>query len=73
MPSASRRHTELKVPIRLPSGAKTGPEVRPRVPESSTVADSGCQENGASCLSVLVADYILGTIFLQIIFGGGPA
>ncbi len=47
-PSASSRQIELKVPIRLPSGSKTGPEVRPSEPESSTETTSGRHENGAA-------------------------
>ena len=47
LPSGSRRQTELKVPVRLPDGSRTGPEDMARVPESSTSTVSGAQENGA--------------------------
>src|SRR5664280_2142920 len=50
-PSASRRHTELKVPVRLPEGSRTGPEDIASVPESSTSTVSGAQENGAAAPS----------------------
>jgi hypothetical protein len=44
---ASRRQTELKVPMRFPEGSRTGPEVIANLPESSTSTVSGCHENGA--------------------------
>src|SRR5581483_3151541 len=47
-PLLSRRHTEWKVPMRFPEGSRTGPEVIASVPESSTSACSGSQENGAA-------------------------
>src|SRR5450759_5561608 len=36
LPFASRRHTELNVPVRLPEGSRTGPDDIASVPESST-------------------------------------
>ena len=46
-PFFSRRQTELKVPMRLPEGSRTGPEDMARVPESRTSTNSGSQEKGA--------------------------
>lgn len=46
-PSCSRRHTELNVPMRVPSVSNTGPELRASVPESTTSTFSGAQAKGA--------------------------
>src|SRR5213594_1610861 len=46
-PSDSRRHTELNIPISLPSGSMTDPLLWASLPESSTSTTSGRQENGA--------------------------
>jgi hypothetical protein len=47
LPSASRRHTELNVPVRFPEASRTGPDDIASVPESSTSTNSGAHENGA--------------------------
>lgn len=46
-PPRSNLHTELNVPMRLPEGSSTGPDVIASVPESSTSTCSGAHEKGA--------------------------
>jgi hypothetical protein len=47
-PGASRRQTELKRPVTLPSGSRTSPVPGADVPDSRTSTRSGSHENGAA-------------------------